>query len=167
LGGVYPGEGVTRVVWTHDLYLTKVFQYGGRVSKSPSRHRWLEKYPKQINGEKTIPVRLLYAKKYSHILMTGYAQELLTISNTKRENAMKSLALLSKYWGCYARWKEIKERYQLKWSNDNGMQVFNEICGGQNNYRAMTTWLSTTCRELPDGLSNILRFNVFDWAQAK
>ena len=32
---------------------------------------------------------------------------------------MKSLAILSKFMGCYDNWKNIKERYQLKWSNGN------------------------------------------------
>jgi hypothetical protein len=38
----------------------------------------------------------------------------LILSNDKRIHAMKALAALSKYLGCYDLWKDIIERYQLK-----------------------------------------------------
>ncbi|MGI9012317.1 MAG: hypothetical protein ACR2F1_14190 [Nitrososphaeraceae archaeon] len=67
-------------------------------------------------SKNSIKTRILYAKQYSTILVDCNAQELLTLSNDKRIQVMKSLAILSKFLGCYDRWKQIKERYQLKWS---------------------------------------------------
>ncbi len=37
---------------------------------------------------------------------------------------MKSLSILSKFIGCYDNWKMIKEKYQLKWSNENSVDTF-------------------------------------------
>jgi hypothetical protein len=46
---------------------------------------------------------------------------------------MKALATLSKYLGCYDRWKDIKERYQLKWSNGDSFETFNMFMNGEQN----------------------------------
>jgi hypothetical protein len=40
---------------------------------------------------------------------------------------MCALACLSKYLGCYNRWKDIKERYDLKWTNSRDIDIFNAI----------------------------------------
>ncbi|MDX1595886.1 MAG: hypothetical protein R3327_02995, partial [Nitrosopumilaceae archaeon] len=68
-----------------------------------------------------------FARRFSHILTTGNAEELLTLSDQKRLLVMKALASLSKYMGCYDTWESIKKRYQLKWSNDDGLNFFNSI----------------------------------------
>jgi hypothetical protein len=54
--------------------------------------------------------------KHGHILETKDASEILNFSNTKRRHIMESLVCLSKYQGTYNTWKEIKEKYQLKWT---------------------------------------------------
>jgi hypothetical protein len=59
---------------------------------------------------------LRYARRYAYILEQSNAQDLLSLQNEKRTHVMKALANLSKFLGCYHRWKEIRERYQLKWS---------------------------------------------------
>ena len=69
---------------------------------------------------------------------------------------MKSLAILSKFLGCYDRWKTIKERYQLKWSTDSSFQVFQNITNQENNYSSILKWLKYTCSQLPDSYSNNL-----------
>jgi hypothetical protein len=40
---------------------------------------------------------------------------------------MKSLSVLYKFMGCYDNWKNIKDSYQLKWSNDDSVDTFKEI----------------------------------------
>src|ERR687895_2939927 len=79
------------------------------------------------HNKHTAKARLLYSKKYYHVLTEANAQELLTLSNDKRMHAMKALAALSKDLGCYDLWKDIIERYQLKWSNEDALQVFQNI----------------------------------------
>jgi hypothetical protein len=75
----------------------------------------------------TAKVRLLYSKKYYHVLATSNAQELLVLSKDKRIHVMKALAALSKYPGCYDKSNETREKYQLKWTNEDGLEAFNDI----------------------------------------
>jgi hypothetical protein len=56
--------------------------------------------------------------------MNGNATDIQTFSNDKRLQVMKSLSVLSKFMECYDNWKEIKDRYQLKWSNENSVDTF-------------------------------------------
>ena len=130
------------------------------VSPNPTQD-WSDfrKYLERVNGKKTVPIRLAHAKKYAHVLTTGNAQELLSLPDTTRQNVMKSLVLLAKYQGCYGRWKEIKEAYQLKWSNEDGLQAFNEIFNGKNNYSTMLAWLKDVCSKIPESYANILIFD--------
>jgi hypothetical protein len=55
------------------------------------------------------------------------AQDLLALSDEKRKHAMKALATLSEYVGYCNQWKDIRERYQLKWSIGDSLQAFNDI----------------------------------------
>ncbi|MGI8833327.1 MAG: integrase [Nitrososphaeraceae archaeon] len=109
----------------------------------------------------TAKVRLSYSKKYYNILVNGNAQELLVLSNDKRIHVMKAIATLSKYIGCYDKWKDIKEKYQLKWSNGDGLEAFNDIImnNGQN-YNSMINWLKVAVSKLPARYGNLLLFDT-------
>jgi intergrase/recombinase len=98
----------------------------------------------------------LYAKQYYHVLTKENARDLLGLPHTKRLQIMKSLAILSKYLGCYDKWKSIKERYQLKWSNDDSIQVFKNLTHQENNYSSMLKWVKDICKKLPKHYVNIL-----------
>jgi hypothetical protein len=102
--------------------------------------------------------RMSYAKKYHHILTSGNASELLTLNNEKRIHIMKSLATLSKHLGCYDRWKQIRERYQLKWSNGDALSSFNNIIDNRTNYSSMIVWLKNAFSKLPKDYGNILLY---------
>jgi hypothetical protein len=80
---------------------------------------------------------LLKAAKHGHILETGDASEILTFSNTKRRHVMEALVCLSKYQGTYNIWKEIKEKYQLKWTSPDSLEVFQSIFNNEKNYSSM------------------------------
>jgi hypothetical protein len=84
---------------------------------------------------------MLYAKKFYYVLLEEYAQDLLTLDEEKLMNVMKSLAALSKYLGCYDRWQETRQRYQLKWTSGNSFEIFDNIVGEKENYPAMLDWL--------------------------
>jgi hypothetical protein len=73
---------------------------------------------------------------------------------------MKALSTLSKYLGCYDRWKDIKERYQLKWSNGDSLETFSMFTNGEQNYTSMINWLKNCCSKLSSSYSNILLFNT-------
>ena len=70
---------------------------------------------------------------------------------------MKSLASLSKFMGCYDKWKAIKDKFQLKWSNgDSSLEIFQNIVNNENNYDSMLKWIKDTCNQIPKSYANIL-----------
>jgi hypothetical protein len=74
---------------------------------------------------------------------------------------MKALAALSKYTGCYDKWKSIIERYQLKWSGEDTVETFNNVMmNNEQNYTSMIEWLKNCCSKLSSSYSNILLFNT-------
>jgi hypothetical protein len=74
---------------------------------------------------------------------------------------MKALAAFSKYIGCYDKWKEIRNRYQLRWTSPNGLEAFNAIIADtKENYSSMVSWLKDACSKLPKSYANILLFNT-------
>jgi hypothetical protein len=116
-----------------------------------------KEYLKVTHREKSIICRLSYAKKYHHVLLEGNAKDILSLSDQKRLQVMKSLASLSKFMGCYDKWKDIKEKYQLKWSNgNNSLEVFQTIVNNETNYDSMVRWVKDTCSHIPRYYPNIL-----------
>jgi hypothetical protein len=103
---------------------------------------------------------LLKATKHGHILETRNASEILTFSNTKRRHVMEALVCLSKYQGTYNAWKEIKEKYQLKWTSPDSLEVFQSIINNEKNYSAMVNWLENTIAQIPKPYANILIYNT-------
>ncbi len=73
---------------------------------------------------------------------------------------MKALAALSKYLGCYDLWKSIIERYQLKWSNEDAVQVFQNITNTDHDFSSMVKWLKDALTKLPQSYGNVLLFNA-------
>ncbi|MDR4511070.1 MAG: hypothetical protein MRJ93_05120 [Nitrososphaeraceae archaeon] len=101
-------------------------------------------------------MRYNYAKKYSNVLVSGNAQILLTLSKPKQIQIMKSLSLLSKFLGCYDKWKEIKEKYQLKWSEYNSTDIFQNLVNQENSFTLMLEWLKTAIDNMTISDNNIL-----------
>jgi hypothetical protein len=113
------------------------------------------------HNKHTAKTRILYAKKFYRVLEEAEAHELIILPEQKRMHVMKALASLSKYIGCYDRWKDIKERYQLKWSNGDNLETFNNILmNGEQNYTSMINWLKHTCSKLSKHYGNILLYNT-------
>jgi intergrase/recombinase len=109
----------------------------------------------------TAKCRLIYARYYSYVLNESNASSLLLLSNEKRIHVMKALATLSKYVGCYDRWKDIIERYQLKWSTEDTLETFNDVMMNDKcNYNSMMEWLKNCYSKLSLSYSNILLFNT-------
>ena len=51
------------------------------------------------------------------ILFGGDVSFLFSFSDSKRNKVLKATSNLAKYLGVYNQWKELRERYSLKWSN--------------------------------------------------
>ena len=84
----------------------------------------------------TVRMHRCYSKKYSYVLTTGNAEDILSISPQTQLLVMKALASLSKFMGCYDTWESIKKRYQLKWTYGDGYSFFNSINNG-NTFNSM------------------------------
>jgi hypothetical protein len=108
----------------------------------------------------TCKARLLYSKRYSHILEESNGQDLVTLSNDNRLHAMKALSSLSKYMGCYDSWKDIVQRYQLKWSTEDSVQTFQNISNAHKDLSSMIAWVKEMHFQLPKSYGNILIFDT-------
>jgi hypothetical protein len=115
-----------------------------------------EKYLKGTHRDKSVVCRLSYAKKYYHVLLEGNAKDILSLSNQKKLQVMKSLSVLSKFIGCYDMWKSIKEKYQLKWSSGNSFDAFKKIINEDNSLNSLLDWLNNTTSQISDKYRNIL-----------
>jgi hypothetical protein len=73
---------------------------------------------------------------------------------------MKSLSALAKYTGHYERWQQIRQNFQLKWSNGDSMQAFNSIFNKERDLDHILNWLTETCSMLPRKYSDVLFFNT-------
>jgi len=73
---------------------------------------------------------------------------------------MLALASLSKYHGCYNVWKDIRERYQLKWSIGDNLTAFNDIFNSEKTLSTMIHWLKDACSMMPKSYSNILIYDA-------
>ena len=101
-------------------------------------------------------MQVAVCKTISYVITEENARNLLGLPHNKKLQVMKSLAILSKYLGCYDRWKAIKEKYQLKWSNDDSLQVFQNLTNQENHYSSMLKWVKDVCKQLPKHYGNIL-----------
>lgn len=110
-------------------------------------------------SKETAKYRLSCAKKYHHVLLEENAADLLILSNEKRTHVMKSLSNLAKFLGLYDKWKMIISKYQLKWSNENGLESFNKILNVSHDYNAMLNWLKSLSNNLPEKYGNVLLYN--------
>jgi hypothetical protein len=108
----------------------------------------------------TSKARLQYSKKYLHVLEESNGQDLLTLSNDNRTHAMKALATLSKYLGCYDLWKDIVHSYQLKWSTEDSVQTFQNISNAQMDLTSMIAWVKELHSKLPKSYGNILIYDT-------
>lgn len=125
-----------------------------------------KKYLLTIQSEKVAADTLRYAQRYPYVLTGEGIQELLQQSPDIRKHVMKSMAALSKYMGCYDHWKQIKERYQLKWSQQDSLDIFQEIVNNEHGYSSMIEWVREACKKLPAGYGQILIYTTLTGLRA-
>jgi hypothetical protein len=63
----------------------------------------------------TIKETINSTKRFYHVLDTGDASALLSLSPRVKQHAMTSLADWAKYTGRYDKFQQTKQRYNLKW----------------------------------------------------
>jgi hypothetical protein len=81
----------------------------------------------QDKTKATIKNTANYAKRYSHVLVTGDASPLLTLSQRNKHHAISTLAIYAKYTGRYDQFLQLRQRYNLKWSKGSSLQYFERI----------------------------------------
>lgn len=72
---------------------------------------------------------------------------------------MKSITVLSKYLGNYDRWREMRRRYSLKWSNGDWNKPFDRLFNDNQNYDAMLRHVKGMIKVLPPAYGNIIKFD--------
>lgn len=132
-----------------------------------SRIDWVkyEQYLEKNFNKPTAKARYSYSKKFHSVLANGDATSLAILSFDKRMHVMKGLATLSKFLGCYDKWKKIVENYQLSWSDNGkgggayskGLEIFHNIYGN-NNYQEMIKQLKNACSNLDKKYSSVLLY---------
>jgi intergrase/recombinase len=75
---------------------------------------------------------------------------------------MEGLAALSKYAECYDNWKNIREKYQLRWANSEqeNLKFFTNYMTGKGNFDEMVKWLTNAMTKLPKDAANVLVLNT-------
>jgi hypothetical protein len=74
----------------------------------------------------TIKNTVNYAKRFRHVLDSGDASSLLTLSHRNKHHAMSALANYAKYTGRYDQFLSIRQRYNLKWSKAARCSTLND-----------------------------------------
>jgi len=112
----------------------------------------------------TAKARYSYSIKYYKVLTNGDASSLVVLSYDKRMHVMKALATLSKFLGCYDKWKDIVQNYHLRWSDrsngagtSQGLEIFHKIYGNDN-YQEMIIQLKDACLKLDKKYSSVLLY---------
>jgi intergrase/recombinase len=143
-------------------YAQNLIKYPKILPIIPSDELWskFESHLKHNMNSHSLKCSLTYAKKYLYILNNQDAQDLLLLSPDKRNHVMKALANLSKFMGCYDIWRNLIERYELKWSSNDSFQIFSQITNSQPGLNSMMYWLKETCSKIPVSYAKILLFST-------
>ena len=162
--GPLPYQGMKQIAAKHASfdYAQNIINYPTILPIIPSDELWskFESHLKHNMNSHSLKCRVTYAKKYLYILNNRDAQDLLLLSPDKRNHVMKALANLSKFMGCYDIWRNLIERYELKWSSNDSFRVFQQITNSQHGIDSMMNWLKETCSKIPESYTKILLFNT-------
>jgi intergrase/recombinase len=91
------------------------------------------------------------AKKYKHVLETGNASVLLSLTHNVRRNAMRALSHLAKYNGVYEQWQKIIKNHGIHWreTNNDTFDFFDK-----ETISEMIEYVKQTMKILPPDMAN-------------
>jgi hypothetical protein len=103
---------------------------------------------------------LCYARRYATVLETGDATPLVNLhSDTMRHHTLEALANLAKYQGRYDQWLQIRQRYNLKWSNgSNSLQSLQRFFNPNLTLDSMLQRVRNMIEHLPRSMVPIVKF---------
>jgi hypothetical protein len=94
-----------------------------------------------------------YAVKFQRLLWhPDEASIILTFTTSKKHLTMLGLTALSKWTGCYDKFKSMRENLGLKWSVDSGSEAFRRLLNESKQIEDIGQWLDQT-RKLGDEYS--------------
>jgi intergrase/recombinase len=109
---------------------------------------------------------LNYSKRFSHVLFSGEASELLRLSNGVRKMALASLSNLAKFLGIYEDFKRLVKNYGLKWSGGKAEDyLISRIAHTENNGEVLE-WVRLVKAEIPQ-LNVFMDFMVLSGLRLK
>jgi intergrase/recombinase len=73
---------------------------------------------------------------------------------------MKTLTALSKFTGHYRLWQDTINRYNLKWSSGDSLQIFHDIVNEKTSLSTMIDWVKEAISKLPEPYYNIIIYNT-------
>jgi hypothetical protein len=88
-----------------------------------------------------------YAVKFQRLLWhPDEASIILTFTTSKKHLTMLGLTALSKWTGCYDRFKSMRENLGLKWSVDSGSEAFRRLLNESKQIEDIGQWLDQTSK---------------------
>jgi hypothetical protein len=105
---------------------------------------------------------LCYAQKYTDVLLTQNASILVSLSSAAQRWHAREALPASKIAGCYNVWKDICNKYQLRWSNSDkdNLRYFTNYLYDHGNFDQMMTWLNDASKKLPRQTRSVLFFDA-------
>jgi intergrase/recombinase len=79
---------------------------------------------------------------------------------------MAALANLAKYHGCYDKFLQIRQRYNLKWSKGDSLQSFARFFDEELSFDTMLQRIREMIAKTPSWVGNILRFAILTGLRA-
>jgi hypothetical protein len=134
---------------------------GGLPASAPSSNwQQFHDFLLQRMTAKTAEDRLRYAKQFSGVLLNGEASPL-QLTPDKRIHIMKALSNLSKFTGCYDKFLQIRQRYNLKWSTGTEkLDTFQRFFDDTKTPDTMLQCLRQASQTLPKRYSDFFSFST-------
>jgi len=104
------------------------------------------------------PTVYCYAKKYAYMI-NGNLRDLDTLSESVRNQTIKSLITLSKYWGAHTEFKKRLNDYGIKVHRPSSFNSFLRILKSNNSN--ITKWYNNTLPNLRSNERTFLRFVLY------
>jgi intergrase/recombinase len=120
-------------------------------------HSWLVS---QGKTKWTIKESVNYAKRFGHVLDTGNATPLLTLSQRNKQHALTALANLAKFTGRYEQFNQIRRNYNLRWYRSDSIKSFERFFNEGLTLDVMLSRIKEMMRLLPENMSKIIRFGI-------
>jgi intergrase/recombinase len=99
-----------------------------------------------------------YTTRFYKLIDSDNIRELDLLPDSIKNNAIKSLTILSKYLGCYDTFKQKLRNYGIKTTTQDSFNSFLRIFNVSNNGSNILEWYKTAISNVRDNEKTLLRF---------